>query len=385
MSHFSIATRIFFGEDSRTEFISYLKARKLKKLAFLIDQNLMANPHVNGLISYLQKNAFAITKVQPGNLYGEPTYDDLDIFMHHFRSLNIDALVAIGGGSILDLAKGIGILLRNPGKAIDYRGMDKVAKAGVPVICFPTTTGTGSEATHTASFIDSNSMTKLGINGKNVAPICGVLMPELTFSCPTAVTIYSGLDAMLHAVEAVTAKTSNMITAMIGSEAFALLYNNFTKVIKMPDDYTARAAMLLGSYYAGIAMMNAGGGPSSGISYPLGVHYKVSHGIAGGIFLPHVFEYNVLNGYEGYVGIYNRLHDADTSLSDKGKSIDFVKKMKGLYEAVKAPASLHSFGIKKSDINTITELTMEQRKGNLDLNPVPFGRDDVRAILEKVV
>ena len=385
MSHFSITTRVFFGENARSEFSSFLKSKDLRGLAFIIDTNIIANAHVTDLISYLQNNDFKTIKVQAGNLSGEPTYDELDVITENFRSLKVDAMVAIGGGSILDMAKGVGILLRNPGKAIDYRGMDKVENAGAPVLCFPTTAGTGSEVTHTASFIDRSSMTKLGINGKNVTPLCGVLMPELTYSCPHAVTVHSGLDAMLHAVEAVSAKTASAVTAMIGSEAFALLYNNFAKVVEMHENYAAREGMLLGSYYAGIAMMNAGGGPSSGISYPLGVHYKIPHGIAGGIFLPHVFEYNVLHGYEGYVGIYNRLHDADLSLNDRDKSLDFVKKMKDLYAAVKAPESLHSFGVKKNDIDVITELTMEQRKGNLELNPIPFGRDEVRAILYKVV
>lgn len=385
MSYFSIKTRIIFSDNAISDFFSFIKSRSLNKLAFVVDQNVIANPYVDDLLSNLQDNAFIITKVQTKKLVGEPTYDELDITTEKFRSLDIDAIVAIGGGSILDLAKGIGVMLKNPGKAIDYRGMDKVENKGVPVICFPTTAGTGSEVTHTASFIDMGSQTKLGINGRNVSPLCGVLKPELTFSCPPQVTISSGLDAMLHAVEAVSAKTANLITVMLGARAFGFLFANFKKVLSNPSDYFARETMLLGSYYAGIAMVNAGGGPASGISYPLGVHFGVPHGIAGGIFLPHVIQHNVTNGYIGYATIYDHLPGSDHSLPDIEKVYLFAEQFMDFYREIGAPRNLSSFKVSKNDLEELTRLTMEQRKDNLELNPISFGRDEVMKLIERVI
>ena len=385
MSTFSITTKVFFGTSAVTEFCSFMRSRNLSRVVLIVDKNITKNPHIDHLVSNLKNNGFSIALIKDVYLDGEPTYSSLDSFTEDFRQLNMDALIAIGGGSVLDLVKGAGVLLKNPGKGIDYRGMDKVENAGVPVICFPATAGTGSEVTHTASFVDTVSMTKLGINGRFVAPLCGVLVPELTFSCPQSVTVYSGLDAMLHAVEAVTSKTANTITKKIGCEAFALMYNNFLKVIKFPDDYTAREEMLLGSYLAAIAMMNAGGGPSGGISYPLGVHFKVPHGIAGGIFLPYVFEHNIRNGCDGYLDIYNLFYDADHSLDDKNKLHDFVKKIQMLYREIDAPEKLTCFGVSKTDIDFLVEQITTQMKGNLERNPVDFGKDDVRSILEKVL
>ncbi len=384
MSSFSINTKIYFGKKSTEEVSNYLNFLELKKIQFIIDDSLKESAPLLILIDQYKQYGNQINTPIYIDAKKEPTYDYLDTVVDLFRGYDFNVIIGIGGGTILDLAKGIGLLLKNPGKAIDYRGMDLVSNKGVPVISYPTTAGTGAEVTHTASFIDTDSKTKLGINGRYVAPLCGVLYPELTFSCPDRITISAGLDAMLHALEAVTAKTATKISSMFGCKAFSLLYKSFPTVLSEPRNYEAREEMLLGSYYAGIAMMNAGGGPASGISYPLGVHYGVPHGIAGGIFLHHVIKYNVSKGYRGYNEIYNNLYDADSTLNEEQKTLEFVKSLQKLYQEIGAPKKLHSSGFENIDIELITMLTMEQRVANLELNPVPFGRKEVKELLQVV-
>lgn len=385
MACFSINTRMFFGREFAQEVHKFLQDLEVLQVAFIIDKSIGELDCCLGLISAYENNGFVIKNIMKLEVLSEPSYDILDNITEHFRGVEIDAIIGIGGGSILDITKGVGILINNPGKAVEYKGMNKVKKAGVPVLCYPSTAGTGAEVTHTASFIDLETKTKLGINGQYVSPLCGVLVPELTYSCPTNVTVGSGLDAMLHSIEAVSARTSNPITAMLGSHAFSLLYANFIRVISEPDNYEAREGMLLGSYYAGVAMMNAGGGPASGISYPLGVHYDVPHGIAGGIFLPHVIEYNISKGYRGYIEVYDQLIDSDKFMSDEEKSFDFVKKLKKLYGEIGAPEKLREHGWKNIDEGLLAKLTMEQRKANLDLNPVDFGQKEVEWLIQQVV
>jgi len=385
MSRIFIDSKVFFGKDAIKESVKAAKDFAINKLVFCVDNKLKENKELLNLLLSFEKDDFKVLKIVLFNASEEPTYDILDNFTENFRGLNIDAIVAVGGGSVLDIAKGVGILLKNPGKGIDYKGMNKVKNPGVPVICVPTTAGTGSETTHTASFIDAKLGVKLGINGKHVLPLFGILLPELTYSCPKNVKIHSGLDAMLHALEAATAKTANEISIIIGCEAFAMLYHNLPKVINNVNDFNCHNRMLLGSYIAGVAMMNAGGGPASGISYPLGVHYNVPHGIAGGIFLPYVIEYNVLHGYNGYVEIYDRLFDCNYSLSDKEKSLDFVKKLKALYKELLIQRDLSEYGVEEKDIEILTRLTIEQRKANLDLNPIPFGESETKDLISKVV
>lgn len=385
MGTFSINTRIFFGRDAIDDLLRFLENRKIAKCAFILDRNVMATEGFESFLKVLRTNGLLVVHFEEINLENEPSYAFLDQVTERFREADIDAVFGVGGGSVLDLAKGVGILLKNPGPALSYRGMDKVEIEGIPVVCIPTTAGTGSEVTHTASFIDLDTKTKLGINGRHVAPVCGLLIPELTFSVPQKVAVSAGLDAMLHAIEAITARTASPITKMLGSQAFTVLFNNFRQAVENSENYEAQANMLLGSYYAGVAMMNAGGGPASGISYPLGVHYGIPHGIAGGIFLPHVFSYNVEMGYNGYTRVYDCLPDADLKLTDDEKSTAFVQEFDKLYSDIGAPPRLKTWGWKEIDIELLTELTMAERKANLELNPVFFGEQEVRNLLAKVV
>lgn len=385
MSEFSLKTKVFFDKDANAGIFDSLKSLDLRRIAFIVDENLKNLDIFNNLVLDYKKERFDIVTLQEFRASGEPTYDELDIFFERFRDIKLDALIAVGGGTVLDIAKGVCILIKNPGKAIEFRGKDKVRNPSLPLVCYPTTAGTGSEVTHTASLIDSGSKIKLGINGKNVSALFAVLIPELTFSCSAKVTISSGLDAMVHAIEAVTAKNSNQVTIMLGNHAFSLLYNNFKNVILEPCNYPARQAMLLGSYYAGVAMMHAGGGPASGLSYPLGVHFDVPHGLAGGIFLRHIFEYNVSKGYLGYSDTYKYLAGADLSLNDKEKSLDFVAKFKRFYNEIGAPERLNDYGLDKTSVEFLTNLTMEQREANLKLNPISFGKEETIAILHKII
>lgn len=385
MAQFSVNTRVFFGKTGSKEAVDELINKGIENIVFFVDSHLSETGPFLDLIALYRESALRIRDVKQLAIAAEPTYALVDDVAETMRGTDADAIVAVGGGSLMDIAKSVAILLKNPGKALDYRGMDRVTTPGIPVICYPTTAGTGSEVTHTASLIDASSKKKLGINGKNVTPFMAVLIPELTFSCPRGVTIASGLDAMIHAIEAVSAKNASKITKMLGTKAFTLLYANFMSVLSEPENYEARENMLLGSYYAGIAMLNAGGGPASGISYPLGTYFGVPHGIAGGVFLPHVVSYNVKKGYTGYQDIYDNLPDADLSLGDDEKSLDFTKRIASFYESIGAPGDLSRYNVKSADIPFIAGLTLEQRMDNLKLNPVAIEEEGVVELLHKVI
>jgi len=385
MARFQSNPNVFFGKTGHIEALTILKSEKGQKIGFLIDRCLSNLPIMDDIVEQYAKNGFVIDPIQEVTINNEPTYKDVDIYSSYFKGKEIDALAAFGGGSAMDIAKGISILLTNSGKSIEYRGMNKVKRPGIPLVCYPSTAGTGSEVTHTASLIDSNSMIKMGINGRYITPYMGIHVPELTYSCPRGVTIASGLDAMIHATEAISAKNSNAITEMIGAQAFSLLFENLPKVLEEPNNYSAREKMLLGSYLAGMAMINAGGGIASGLSYPIGTHWNVPHGVAGGVLLPHAIEYNVMNGYNGYAIAYDHLDKSEKSLSVRDKNLRFVESIKYLYNKINAPNNYSHYGISNGDIDAIIELAIQQRRENLNLNPVPLGELGLREILHKVI
>lgn len=381
MNQFAISTHVIWGENKYQKLISLYPPKEFKRILIIADSGISTNPQIIKIRSFLDDNGYDVCDVCTPNISSEPTYDDLDFLSEEVKQTNPDMIIGIGGGTILDLAKGVSVLMTNKGKGVSYRGMNKVGIEPLTYIAIPTTAGTGSEVTWTAAFIDNVDKMKLGINGKNVAPACAILDPKFLYNCPNSVAISSGLDAMVHSVEAITAKTSTVLTESLGITAFSIMYQYLPKFLSGNRSMDVCENLLLSSYIAGIAMMNAGGGPASGISYPLGVHYNVPHGFAGGVFLPHVFKVNVNNGYKGYENLCKSLCDYDHL--NKDPSRHFLDLFNKFYNDISGPSDLRTWNCSgDEDIKKLKELTLEQRIENLELNPINFSESDLEEVLK---
>lgn len=383
MSQFAINTNVYWGENKYLKLFTFLDSLELNTISLIVDRGIAESEPVAKIIQLIRNHNFKLLDFIVPDVTQEPTYDDLEILSDQVKKNPPDIIFGIGGGTIIDLAKGTSVLLKNAGKGIDYRGMNKVANSALPYVAFPTTAGTGSEVTWTAAFIDLVDNKKLGINGRNVAPTCALLDPEFLFNCPNAIAVGSGLDAMVHAVEAITAKTSTELTETLGIKAFSMMHKYLPMFVEGDKSEFVCEQLLLSSYIAGIAMMNAGGGPASGISYPLGVHYKVPHGFAGGIFLQHVFEINIENGYLGYQKIYKALHNSITNNGDQSKK--FLESFNSFYKRVQAPTNLKKWNCSGDEaIDKLYSLTLNERMENLELNPIDFTQLDLKRLLRLV-
>lgn len=380
----NLRSRALCGSHAADGLPAKLAELAVARVGVVVDEGVAGQPPVQAMFKSWDAHGLSPAKLVATRTEVEPDYDYLDAMAEEFRPVKPDLMVGIGGGSTMDLAKGIGILLRNPGKGIVYRGMNLVPNPGVPVVVIPTVAGSGSEVSETASFIDLASQTKLGINGKYVGCLFAVLDPCLLTTCPAGATIGSGLDALVHAIEACTAKTANPISLLFGAEAVRLLFRSLPNAVTQPGRLDARQDLLLASSLAGTAMGHAAGGPTSGISYPLGVHYRVPHGYAGGILLPYVVAANVEKGYaEGYALLFDGVAPAEAAAlhEPKLRAARFRDALWALYEQVQAPPNFRRWHVDRSAVGVLTDLTVKQRQGNLDLNPVPFGRDDVAAVV----
>jgi len=386
IEHYKILTNTISGFNSTKSLPIEFKKQKFKNIGIILDENVSQLPVVNDRINYWKKNGLNIKKIYLTRSGMEPDYGYLDQVVNNFRNIEFDVIVGIGGGSTLDISKGVGLLLKNSGAGIKYRGMDLVQIPGVPVVLIPTTAGTGSEVTKTASFIDLKSKTKLGINGKNVECFLSFLDPALIINCPPSVTISAGLDALVHAVEAITASGANYIAKLFGIEAVQLMFDGFKDYITDPKNIVGREKTLLGSHFAGIAMWNSQGGPASGISYPLGVHFGVPHGFAGGVLLPHVVSMNIEKGYyEGYDEILNKINPSLSTNNKESNAILFKKELFELYNKLNVPNSFSKWGIKKNSIDLLVEKSMEERKEVIDKNPIQFCTDDINQLIQYVL
>ena len=206
--------------------------------------------------------------------------------------LAIDSIVAIGGGSALDYAKGVNFLVTNGGAMADYRGYAKALKPLLPMIGIPTTSGTGSEAQSYAVISDAATRLKMACGDPTAAFRIAVLDPELTLTAPWSVSAAAGYDALAHAVETSVTKRRNPVSDVFCERAWTLLANAFPKVLADGNDREARASMMLGAHFAGAAIEQSMLGAAHACANPLTAHVGLSHGHALAIVLPHVVRWN---------------------------------------------------------------------------------------------
>ncbi|MFH2106779.1 MAG: iron-containing alcohol dehydrogenase [Candidatus Micrarchaeota archaeon] len=379
---FKLRTDARFGVGMAEKLGELLKEKGYSNPIILIDTGVINLPSIKKIVEETGKTCKVLKVFE--NKVPEPTYGSLDEARTHFEGLKPDCVVGIGGGSTLDLAKGIATLMTNPGKGLLYRGFNLVKTLPLPVIAIPTTAGTGSEATFNAVFTEKSEKKKMGINTEYNFPVLAILDPVLITSCPKKVAVGSGMDAIVHTLESFVANASTPTSRMYAKQAFALLFNNLEKAVKDPKDIEAQSKVLLGSHYAGISLVNSGAGPAGAMSYPLGTYFDVPHGIAGAMFIPHVVKMNVDKGCNTYNQLYDLIDGADHGLSEEEKANEFSKEFTRFCNALDVPKKLNVFGVKKSD-KELLQREAAVLKGAFGMNPVPFGEKEVQELLDMLI
>ena len=367
-----IPTKVVFGATVLNTLCDDVRNSKISKVGLVVDHNLAQHD----LVRQIKQGLRDLEVVEALVHFAEPTYDDLETFRKPFMGSNIEAVIGVGGGSALDTAKAVAVLVNNLEHAISYRGFDKMTETVLPIYTVPTTAGTGSEITPNASFVDSASKKKLGINGEAIRPKGAYLHPGFIMTCPRSPATYAAIDALVHAVEAFAAQKSTPVARMFAREAVDLLLNNVEKAV-IDKDEAAVEKVFLGSLLAGVAMMHSGTGPAAALSYPLGVHLKVPHGLAGGIFLPHIMRWNVERGYCGYGDLLPGVADTGDGRQRAG---DMVARFFEVWSVLDIPAQAKSAGLKESDIDKFL-VDLRELRGAIDQNPVAISDEDLRAIL----
>jgi len=230
----------------------------------------------------------------------DPSTDIIGEIYEQAKADNTDCLVAIGGGSSIDAAKGASCLLTNGGTLRQYGGVDKVPHKGLPLIAIPTTAGTGSEFTIFAVLSDLKDQIKFTISSYNIAPDIALCDPEMTATMPPKVTAATGMDALTHAVESYTSRIATPVTDILCLEAIRLLYRYLPVAVNNGSDMEARSNVMLAAALAGIVMNDAYLGLCHAIASPLGAHFHVPHGMANAVMLPYVMEYNYMASPEKF-------------------------------------------------------------------------------------
>jgi alcohol dehydrogenase class IV len=309
----------------------------------------------------------------------EPTFPRLNAAAEQLRKEGYNLLIGVGGGSSMDTAKGLSVLLAHGGKGQDYGGIDKVPGPSVPIFTMPTTAGTGSEVTNIAIFGDIEKGYKLGIVSPYLLARLALVDPTLTYGCPPKVTAASGIDALIHAIECYTGNKANTFSDTLAIEAMRLIAGNLRTAVKNGSDKEARNCMSEGALLAGIAFSNSGVAAVHALAYPLGSRFHVPHGVANGLLLPYVTEYNLSANLPKYAIVAQMLGVKTQGLSLQEAAEKGVEAAKALAADIGIPLHLRDLGVPKEALEGMAVATMDVTR-LLANNPKELTLDDVRRI-----
>jgi alcohol dehydrogenase len=282
------------------------------------------------------------------------------------RAARVDSIVAIGGGSSLDCAKGLNFILTSGGRMADYRGYGKARAPMLPMIGVPTTAGTGSEAQSYALVSDTATHDKMACGDPQAAFRIAVLDPELTVSLPRPVTAATGYDALSHAVESCVTTKRNALSALFAREAFRLLEAHFERALDAPSDIAARGAMMLGAHLAGLAIEASMLGATHACANPLSARYGTVHGVAIALLLPHVVRWN--GGTAG--PLYAELLRAAGRDAGDDPAGALADRLEALAIHAGIPRGLRAAGVPRDHLPALAAQAAEQWTGRF--NPRPF-------------
>ena len=314
----------------------------------------------------------------------EPTVRDADKLGDAAREMKPDAIVGVGGGSVLDMAKGAGVLANNPGSIKDYFGTGLVKNPSVPTILLPTTAGTGSEVTPNAIFLDEEEKLKVGVVSPYNFARVAIVDAKLTLSAPPRLTAATGVDAFTHAVESYTSVRASIHSDLFAAESIRRIARSLRTVVANPGDLEARYDMALGSVYGGIALSMAGTGAVHALAYPLGGTYRIPHGVSNALLLPYVMEFNYLANLEKFCNVARLMGEPIEGLSLREGAWRAVEAIKALVEDVGIPTSLRDVGIDPSAAPELADAASQVTR-LLANNPRRICRDEIQAIYERAM
>jgi alcohol dehydrogenase len=369
-------TRLVFGAGTMARLGDLTREAGGSRVLLVTDPGLEEAGHPQRALEVLRQaglEAFLFDGVEVN-----PTSRHVEAGLEVARAQRIDCLVAVGGGSAMDCAKGVNFLLTNGGTMLDYRGFGKATRPMLPSLSVPTTAGTGSEAQSYALIADEQSHMKMACGDRKAAFRVAILDPEVTVSQPARVTAITGTDALSHAVESYVCTRRNPLSNLFAREAWRLLEGNFATVLREPANLEARGAMQLGAHFAGRAIEASMLGACHACANPLTAHYGLTHGIAIGVLLPHVVRFNA----PAAGGLYADLaHDVGLDNGDESAAAEaLARRLTALLRAAGLPTTLSECGVSAGIVHVLAEEAAQQWTGKC--NPRPVGEAELLQLYE---
>src|SRR5262247_900579 len=348
---FQLRTRIVFGEGTLQRLGGLARELGFTRTLIVSDPGIVSTGQVARAAAILERERISTAIFQ--DFDANPDTRMVEAGRAAASAARVDSIVALGGGSSLDCAKGINFVLTNGGTMRDYWGHGKAARPLLPSIGIPTTAGTGSEAQSYAIVSDAETHVKMACGDPKAAFRVAILDPALTVSQPRSITATSGYDAIAHAVETYVTLKRNPISELFSREAWRLLEPNYERVLSQPDNLEARGAMQLGAYYAGVAIENSMLGATHACANPLTARYGTAHGAAIAMLLPTVVRWN---------------EKAGTTYWSPGEQL--ARRLEELAEAGGLRANLRSVGVSEMELPELAADAAQQWTGTFNPRPL---------------
>ena len=373
----------YFGPGARKELAGVVKRLGYNKALVVTDKGLMKFGVAKMVLDELDKAAI------PYEIYDDvkpnPTVTNVKNGIAACKSAKADFIVAIGGGSAMDTAKGIGIVCNNPEfeDIVSLEGVADTKKKSLPIIALPTTAGTAAETTINYVIIDEKKQKKMVCVDPNDIPAVAIVDAELMYSLPKSLTAATGMDAMTHAIEGLITKAAWEMSDMFELKAIEMIYKYLPIAVSEPKNPVGRDGMAVAQYIAGMAFSNVGLGVDHGMAHPMSALHDVPHGVACAMLLPVVMRFNAPVAKDKYVqiakacGVYKLGMTVDEAVEAACKAIEDLSKLVGI------PQHLTEIGITEADIPALADQAINDvcTPGN----PRPVTLDDIVALYKQIL
>lgn len=373
----------YFGPGARKELPGVIARLGFKKAMIVTDKGLIQFGVAKMVSDVLDEAGI------PYEIYSEvkpnPTVTNVQMGVEAFKQSGADCLVAIGGGSAMDTAKGIGIIITNPEFAdvVSLEGVAPTKHKSVPIIALPTTAGTAAETTINYVIIDEEKQKKMVCVDPNDIPCCSIVDAELMYSLPKGTTAATGLDALTHAIEGYITKGAWEMSDMFEIEAIRMINKYLRTAVFEPTNPVGRNGMAVAQYIAGMAFSNVGLGVVHGMAHPMGSLFDIPHGVANALLLPTIMEFNAPVCLDKYVEIAKAMDAYREGMTKEEAAEAACKAVRDLAIEVGIPQHLTEIGIKEEDIPALAEqaITDVCTPGN----PREVTKEDIIALYKKVL
>ncbi len=357
-----------------------MRPHNFKRVFMVTDGGLMKLGILESALASLNSAGISVQIFQ--DVVADPPEAVVSAALAKARDFETDLVIGFGGGSSMDVAKLIAVLFAGKQDLADIYGIGNVKGSRLPLWQIPTTAGTGSEVTP-ISIITTGETTKMGVVSPQLYADFALLDAELTVGLPPHVTAATGIDAMVHAIEAFTSKIKkNAYSDALAKAALRHLAQNITRAVENGGDIEARSGMLFGAMLAGQAFANAPVAAVHALAYPLGGHYHISHGLSNSLILPHVIRFNAPEASALYAELAAEVFsNMNTAASDLDQSLDFAERLYELAGNLGLPTTLKACEVKENDLAMLAEDSMKQTRLLVN-NPREVKLDDALQIYE---